>query len=395
MKCFCVALVYLSLLGGCFTKGNKAIAGEVEKTEVAEPNPPYHIALEHAINNPTPTGISEIGRSITYIPLETVSESKLGVSIEIAVANDRIFVADNQYDLMQFDRNGKFMWKRSPSYGRGPGEYRYLLDFCLSPDGRYVYFNGGDGKVFKYDVDGNFVDVHLIEPSFTNLECRSDDLLVFGNGNEPADKDPSDVAVFISGLDNETKKTYKTFLKRDAGVSLAYCSLYSFDGNIRYSEPFSNTLATVTLDSLITHAVFDLGSAGVPFENYNDNLSVIGGRYSLYKITESTQGIFFSLTKFVSRDDLYGFFDKQSGETRVAGKEGFTNDIDGGLPFFPTYVYNDDTLVGWVDAYTLKNHVASLDAKEMTRLYGDKFKGLADLAADLKDDDNPVLIMVK
>ena len=395
MKYCFVALVFLSLPGGCFSKGNKAIAGEVGKREIAEPNPPYHIALEHAVNNPTPAGISEIGRSITYIPLETTAASGLGVSIEIAVTDSHIFVVNNQYDLMKFDRNGKFMWKTGPSYGRNPGEYRYLLDFCLSPDGRYVYFNGGGGKVFKYGVDGNFVDVHLIEPSFTHLECWSDDLFVFGNGNEPADRDPADVAVFMSGLDNETKKTYKTFLKRDTGVSLAYCSLYSFDGNIRYSEPFSNTLVTVTPDSLITHATFDLGSAGVPFENYSDNFSVIGGWYSLYKITESTRGIFLSLTRFVSDDDLYGFFDKQTGETRVVGENGFTNDFDGGLPFFPEYVAADGTLVDYVDAYALKEHVASLDAEEMTRLYGKRFTKLADLAADLKDDDNPVLIMVK
>ena len=92
---------------------------------------------------------------------------------------------------------------------------------------------------------------------------------------------------------------------------------------------------------------------------------------------------------------IYGFFDKRTGETEITDKGEFMNDLDGGLPFFPEYIYNDEVLVDYVDAHALKEHVASLDAEEMTRLYGDRFTKFSALAASLKEDDNPLMIMVK
>ena len=75
--------------------------------------------------------------------------------------------------------------------------------------------------------------------------------------------------------------------------------------------------------------------------------------------------------------------------------DGFINDIDGGMNFFPQKVINDSILVSWVDAYQLKAHVASSTFKNSTPKYPEKKKALEKLANSLNENDNPVLMLVK
>jgi hypothetical protein len=73
---------------------------------------------------------------------------------------------------------------------------------------------------------------------------------------------------------------------------------------------------------------------------------------------------------------------------------GLYNDIDGGPRFFPTKQVNDSTMLMWVKANELKDHVASDDFKKTTVKYPEKKKELEKLANSLKETDNPVLMFV-
>ena len=73
---------------------------------------------------------------------------------------------------------------------------------------------------------------------------------------------------------------------------------------------------------------------------------------------------------------------------------GLYNDIDAGPRFLPHKQINDSTMVMWVDAKQLKEHVASDDFKNNNPKYPEKKEELEKLAGGLTEFDNPVLMFV-
>ena len=92
---------------------------------------------------------------------------------------------------------------------------------------------------------------------------------------------------------------------------------------------------------------------------------------------------------------MYGFVDKHTLAVKIIGDNGFYNDIDGGLPFFPKYVYNGNVMVNYVQAFELREHVLNGNAAEMRRLYGQKYDDLVKSVNSIDDESNPIVVMVK
>jgi hypothetical protein len=72
---------------------------------------------------------------------------------------------------------------------------------------------------------------------------------------------------------------------------------------------------------------------------------------------------------------------------------GLRNDYDGGVNFYPRKMVNDSTLAMWIDAFRLKEHVASEAFKNSTPKYPEKKKELEAFVNQLNENDNPVLIL--
>jgi hypothetical protein len=73
---------------------------------------------------------------------------------------------------------------------------------------------------------------------------------------------------------------------------------------------------------------------------------------------------------------------------------GLYNDVDAGPRFFPWKQVNDSTMVMYIDPKQLKDHVASDDFKNNVPKYPGKKKQLEELANNLNELDNPVLMFV-
>src|SRR5665648_694175 len=100
-------------LYGCISCNNscKVVAG-----------PPYAIFWEKEIDNIQLTNLTEIGSTITYVPLETSEKSLLGDLFQITASNSFITVKDNFSSVLIFDASGDFLRQISRK-GRGPGEF--------------------------------------------------------------------------------------------------------------------------------------------------------------------------------------------------------------------------------------------------------------------------------
>ena len=372
---------------------------------------PYLISLEKEIRNIKPTNLSEIGSSITYIPLETSDDCLLKSLRKVIVSDKHLLVSDADRILL-FDTSGHFITEIGRK-GQGPGEYIGWFDFCFSWDRSKIFIlTNFTNRCLEYNLEGKFLNSFQIESLATKMRPLNDSLFVFHPTNQPLfdntwEGSPNENSLIISDLYNNIEKTFKNHHKLAKtnfvmwGGSGAF---YSFEGNIRFKEHGANadTLFTVTVNELIPYAVFDLGNKKMPVEivvpnksrpnAFDEALRPFQGKFFLASIREDSNNLYFRLSDW--RNDLYGYYCKLSNSVFVIGEQGFQNDLDGGITFVPISVSYTDALVSWIDAYQLRDHVLNSDTIEMKKKYGDKSEVLIKLMNSLDDESNPVLILV-
>ena len=101
------------------------------------------------------SGFSDFFEIENHIALQTSDSSVLQTIRKIYIAANKIFIltwGDTQ--VMVFDINGKFLNKIG-TFGRGPDEYSYVVDFSVSSDGETIcLYDKGFKKTFYYDIQG-------------------------------------------------------------------------------------------------------------------------------------------------------------------------------------------------------------------------------------------------
>jgi hypothetical protein len=83
-------------------------------------------------------------------------------------------------------------------------------------------------------------------------------------------------------------------------------------------------------------------------------------------------------------------------QTTILKDKGFFNDLDEGISFWPRYVYNDNVMVDYIDAFELimiikKKQRETPRNKKRKRQYEEFDK----LAGQLDEFSNPVLMILK
>jgi len=374
---------------------------------------PYTVSLEREISRVRPTDLSEVGGQITYIPFETSDKCLIG-DIRYrktiwAFSNTHIALFDRR-EVFLFDLSGKFI-RKIGQIGQGPGEYNFVAGLCFSLDGKKIFLVE-TRRIHEYTTEGKFVRTFSYTSTpVLKMQALNENLYVNYFFNDVSYTSNQESLVIIDSQ-NKAVNMFKNYNQKIISHSWAFdnvAPLYSFQKNVRFKEMTSDTLQTVTENKLLTYAVFDFGNKRMPIldlyipspgfgevkpflENYARQNGLLG-KYFLSVVYEDLDNLYFELSDM--REYLYGYFSKSTGATKVIGKEGFQNDIDGGLPFFPQYVYNDNILVDMVDAYKLREHVSKSNATEMRKKYGKNWDNLLNLVNSLEEDANQVLVMVK
>lgn len=363
--------------------------------------PPYAISWEKEIDNTQLTNLTEIGSTITYVPLETSEKSLLGDFLQIKASNSFITVSDNQCNLLMFDDSGDFL-RQITRKGRGPGEVSMLIyDFCFSLDSKKIYIMIENGRCLEYDMEGSFLDSYKLDSIPSQMLPLHENLFVFYIKNYPTN--PVKQSLIISDLNNNIQKTFRNHNKR---TKIPYMGtpgvpFYSYQGEIRFKELGSDTLFTVFEEELKPYAILNLGKRKMNLDTpvnlslLNDNPLEQEGKIWVRVVFEDVDNIYFGFMKHDFQSMLFGYYNKQTNTVKVIGEDGFQNNIDGGLPFFPKFVYNDNILVSWVTAFDLREHVLNGNVSEKRRLYGQKYDDLVKLANSLDDQSNPVVVIVK
>ena len=111
------------------------------------------IDIAEGLNNIALMNLSEVAKSIEYIPLETTEESLIGHIVSILYDKDHIYIADRNGSIKIFDQTGKYQ-RSINRLGRGPEEY--IMFFSVSLSGKNIAVTTMD-DIVVYDVYGNFI----------------------------------------------------------------------------------------------------------------------------------------------------------------------------------------------------------------------------------------------
>ena len=385
------------VLSSCVSNNNK-----IKQEDNFINEPPYFISLEKEIDRINQTDLTEIGNTITYIPLETSDKSLLRDLRSIKVTDTYIAVKD--IDLFVFNHLGDFITQIGKR-GQGPGEYStVLISYEISFDSKKIFLLVDNSTCLEYEMEGILINSYKLNPAIVNMLTLNDSLFVFycasrANHSRPS---PNENSLIISDLHNNIKNAYQNHFQKNntQTTNNPGAPFYSYQGNIRFKEYGVDTLYTVTENELITYAIISLGQKELPTDTPASEISKIilgqvqSSKYFLKRIEEDNNNLYFTLDDFAD-GYLYGYYNKRTNNATVIGDKGFRNNIDGGLPFFPKYVYNDSILVDYVSAFTLREHVLNGNATEMKRLYGQKYDDLVNLVNNLDDESNPIVVMVK
>jgi len=380
-KLFYSILVCLLILTAC--KNDKTgIIGYKDPKIVTRP---FKVDIEEFKNNIKPVTLSEIGKDLIYIPLETNSQSLLRNINRLAFSNKYIFVSD--FDkLIQFDHEGNFL-RQIGSIGRGPGEYIHVSYFDIDDKSERIYILAwGIHTILEYDFNGQFI--RSFEISFTTLQFikAESNSFAFVIPNHSSNPDAEYSEIITDSLGTIKTKT-KNPNRFQTNSFVTVIPLYYFNDTIRIFESRVDTLSILRKEKRIPYAIFNLGNEKMEPEQYEINAFKENNKDKLWilDICENNDYLFLHLNLGLDDSSRFCIYDKHTSETVFLNKNGFINNLDNGNPFWPKYVYNDSILVDYQSANKFLNAINKNQVTGSSEI----------LSRKLTELSNPILVVLK
>ena len=391
---------------------------------------------------------SEVISDIEYIPLETSAQCLVDEYFSAKISENYILVTDRQHCIL-FSRQGKYI-RHIGRQGQGPEEYNIVGNVTIDEKSNMIYMSGLY-ELLAYRISGEFVKKLNLREFFNktgitgpiqkvvhwkdNLFCAN---IYLGYGKE-------NYHFVIFSLDGQVIKLLPNFIKFEIESNVSYLSygddadIYLYNGQLSYKKVISDTLFRIN-DRLefVPEVIFDFCGRNAP-ANIRTQKNVDGSIYTFIRyIRELENYILFSCDfgnitpkgQPASPFALHCLYDKNSKELTILkhdwlGKRPppivppmpgvlsnnnndqpvdyysrpIINDIDGGYDLNLLYpqiaiIQNAHQLIcGRLQAYNLLNdmnekYFASKKIKDK-----EAHERLKNLLANLKEDDNPVLMI--
>lgn len=372
------------LLGACSTKESKKEVVEVKEETTLQP--PYYIDLEKVISSEETVNLSTLSNNLTYIPLETTSKCLLKKVERFVYFNNTILVSDRGI-LCQYDNQGKFIRKVGQ---KGPGPKDYHSIFTIMKDDKRDKLNLLTlHKMLVYGKDMQCEEsVRLDDYYYDGFATPWGTFLLYLGSKHRLEGDTTTIYSYAE-VDPSGKVISKIpnpspIVKKEKGLMFAIQPLYNYKGALRYMDYGNDTLFTLSPKrERIPYAICYLGSWKQrelsPFLTTPQEREEMKSQLLVDNICEDDKYLYIKLRWGLGEKYNYALFDKKTGEVKNIGKEGFKNDIDGGVSFFPQYIDEDGT------------RIMTVPAEEIVEKNSKKNASLS----KVKEDDNPVFMIVK
>lgn len=382
------------------------------------------IDIVNGVEELTELKASDLGKTIRYVPLETTDSCLVGDKPRVRLLRDKIMVITSKQCLLFDKQTGKYLCSVG-HIGEDPEGYSETMCW-INDESDLIYFFRRPDKLMKYNQQGKMVGTVSVPQTsgvpnyFTfsdstiighyadmmSVPVRS--LVFFTESGEVLDTIPSllsatpmfnmdDIKGFSIlkstdiygnlGLDGLVLIDFEN----DTRIITAPQSslLWKCDGDVRFTELFTDTLYTVKNHTLRPYLAFNTGEYhwGVEERMSKENTKE---RIRISYVAESPDKLFFQYIK--GSNDKYGpyngVYDKKSGTTKFASAgAGFIDDLTHFMPMYPTTVDGTQgeyaSLVGVPEMQTwLEKHPET------------KKDGKLAFLNQLDDDANPVIVIV-
>jgi len=365
------------------------------------------LIIKDALSNERDAYLSEIASSIEYIPLET-SDKSLVASLNRPILIDGTFyIIDNKWkDIKRFSRDGKFLGYVG-GLGRAKGEFTTANPFNFYVDNEKGYPHIFDNtKLIEYNPKGSFVREFYV-PDFKNSNVHIFKMVKFSSYYFIDAHDFSSGKPHLIILDSlgsplnpmpnfEKPESYAKDNDSDGPIefmSATPAHIYRFNDLLRIVTPDCDSI--ISFDNSLIRSVayvIDYGNSKMTETAGNDRENSISATTTL--TTESDNAIFLSLRigeniKSSEFGEWYrALYNKRSGEFNLLRKrdmrDAIINDIDGGIAFWPINHSPQGELIMPLSAIQFIDAAEKSKSPEMKRV-----------AATLKEDSNPVIVVVK
>jgi len=344
--------------------------------------------------------LSDIADDVKYIPLETNPECLLSYGYRIVPTKEYFFIADGDKPLFVFDRQGKYV-RKIGAIGQGPGEFRNCIQFHLDEEKREVYILNRNKEFMKYSWDGEYIST-IEFPYRAMLYHRSDQgEFMFFNFNQ-MNRDSLFFRLYFT--DRELNFTSvipeKQIDASSFGVSIG-AQVWNWNDEILALIELCDTVYKVNEDHLSPKAYMNFGRIRLKKEMLTDPGSfqeVMDNHLLSYNLSvvDDNWGIYFSW----EQKTYLGFINPANEQLVFASRidttmKGLINDIDGGPGYFPVQMSKGDEWLRPIQAVEFQDmlqngHFDKVDVED-----SEANKDLKEMAARLKENDNPVLMLVK
>lgn len=355
------------------------------------------IPFAQGISNKKEIRLSEVASSVRYIPLETTAESLLDKDImDITFAGGYLFVCDYK-NLFQFTPEGKFIRKIGKS-GQGPGEYNQsILAVTYDEVQKQIFMSDmRQAKVLVYSFDGKFLwDMKNQSGGISPYIDQSGNLYTV-TGEYLYSKDRKGNDLFVN--DRKGKLLYAFPFRFEEGkryprLVFNPAIVYPYKGNVYYKNPLETIVYRLDGKKKVPAYQLDL-SQYEKLVSDEDELKLDSKNKVGSVLTDEKKFYFFTILEtdknmgvYYAQEDerRFAWYDKQAGKVcRVrspkAERDGFTDDMEGGLPFCPRQFRKNQMIT----------YIPSADLLEKVRPTAVK-GSLKQIMADMQDDDNQVI----
>ena len=387
------------------------------------------VNIDEALNKVEDVKLSDYAADINYIMLETADSALLGNITKIAFNNENIYIGstDQMKTVHVFSKDGKFI-KNVGIRGRAKGEYTAIRSIIPVPDMNAIMVEGGNKAVIYSLEDGKALRDIPFDEFLTGQQLTSRQI----NGRIITNASQHVQNIFYNGKGSFTILTFnkndgqQNLLMLDSDLNVkesvslrqgvkyaadAYTqrggvikmppmfvsgSCYMLDGQLNFFHGYKDTLYAIKGNSYIPKMAINYGYYGpkepnkitaeemwAMVNNESENLIFLNAKMPLSNQQEAdaigTAHLIYD--KIGNRTRLLKFTEDIGGAV-MPGGGAFMNDIDNGLPFWPTEVSGSKMYM-------------TCDAGKFIEL-AEKYNSpkMKEVAAKLTDESNPILVEV-
>jgi len=384
------------------------------------------IDIERGMQKLTRLKVSDFGKTVRYVPLETTDKVLVGRNPVAKVLKNYIVVEDAQKSCLLFDKqNGRFVASIGHT-GQDPQAFSDVFSWTDEKE-EFLYFKRLPDQLIKYDMSGRFCG-KIEFPSGLPSYFLFTDTEIIGYYNEIFQANLPALGIFDK--DGVLKDTVPSFIRRiktkedgvnsigrinvfkgggfsgnqansgfisidfKDGISQIYAAysarLWKNNDNIRFKENFIDTIYTLSAGKLIPTFVFNAGKYHWPLKDINSKEKT-NERIFIEYLYENNKSIFFQFIRGVFSDDkvLYnGLYNKQTGEIKISRqRDAIEDDLTHFLPFNPSGMGASGEFVSLVEAWEVMDWLE----KHPRAFRNEKLSFLKKFDADM----NPIVILVE